>query len=242
MCLQQVLCRSLVEAEVTIQQNDIDLDLANYQVPGFIAVEGSIGVGKTTLAKRLAHTFNYDTLLEQAEANPFLEKFYLDRESAALQTQLFFLFQRVKQLQELRQGDMFKPVRVADFLMEKDPIFARVTLNDDEFNLYQMVYDQLTVNAPKPDLVIYLQAPTDVLIDRIQRRGTAMEQHISPDYLSALNEAYTQFFYYYENAPLLIVNAEEMDIVSCDADYRDLVEFLLKIKTGKHYYNPGSYS
>lgn len=223
---------------MTDQTNDIGLDLSNYDIPRFIAVEGSIGVGKTTLAKRLAQTFNYDMLLEQAEDNPFLEKFYLDKSSAALPTQLFFLFQRVKQLQELRQGDMFKSVRIADFLMEKDPIFAKVTLDEDELNLYQMVYDQLTVDAPRPDLVIYLQAPTEVLIDRIQHRGTAMEQHISADYLATLNEAYTQFFYYYDNAPLLIVNATEIDLVNSDTDYRNLVEFLLGIKTGRHYYNP----
>ena len=218
--------------------NDINLDLSQYELPRFIAVEGSIGVGKTTLVKRLAKTFNYDTLLEQAEENPFLEKFYQDRESAALQTQLFFLFQRVKQLQTLRQGDMFTPVRIADFLMEKDPIFAQVTLDENELNLYQMVYDQLTVDAPTPDLVIYLQAPTEVLLERINNRGNAMELNIAPNYLAALNEAYTQFFYYYEKAPLLIVNATEIDIVNNDEDYLNLVEYLLGVKRGRHYYNP----
>lgn len=227
---------------MAFQTNDIQLDLSPYDLPGFIAVEGSIGVGKTTLAKRLAHTFNYDTLLEQAEENPFLEKFYQDRPSAALPTQLFFLFQRVKQLQSLRQGDIFKTVRIADFLMEKDPIFARVTLDENELNLYQMVYDQLTVDAPVPDLVIYLQAPTDVLLERIHRRGKAMEQQIAPEYLAALNDAYTHFFYYYDQAPLLIVNATEIDVVNCEADYKNLVEFLLTIKSGRHYYNPASHA
>jgi len=227
---------------VAFQTNDIQLDLSPYDLPGFIAVEGSIGVGKTTLAKRLAHTFNYDTLLEQAEENPFLEKFYQDRASAALPTQLFFLFQRVKQLQALRQGDIFKPVRIADFLMDKDPIFAKVTLDENELNLYQMVYDQLTVDAPVPDLVIYLQAPTDILLERIYRRGKAMEQQIAPEYLAALNDAYTQFFYYYDQAPLLIVNATEIDIVNCEADYKNLVEFLLTVKSGRHYYNPASHA
>lgn len=218
--------------------NDINLNLSQFELPNFIAVEGSIGVGKTTLAKRLAKTFNYDTLLEQAEDNPFLEKFYQDKESAALQTQLYFLFQRVKQLQSLRQGDMFHPVRIADFLMEKDPIFAQVTLDENELNLYQMVYDQLTVDAPVPDLVIYLQASTEVLLDRINERGNAMELNISPSYLAALNDAYTQFFYYYDKAPLLIVNATEIDIVNNDSDYTSLVEYLLSVKSGRHYYNP----
>jgi deoxyadenosine/deoxycytidine kinase len=218
--------------------NDINLDLGQYELPRFIAVEGSIGVGKTTLAKRLAKTFNYDTLLEQAEENPFLEKFYRDRASAALPTQLFFLFQRVRQLQALRQGDMFQPLRIADFLMDKDPIFAGVTLDDNELNLYRMVFQQLTLDAPTPDLVIYLQASTEVLMERIKRRGNAMEQHISPEYLTALNDAYTDFFYYYERAPLLIINATEIDIVNSDADYRNLVEYLLRVKTGRHYFNP----
>lgn len=218
--------------------NDIGLDLTRYELPRFIAVEGPIGVGKTTLAKRLGRTLNYDTLLEQAEENPFLEKFYTDRRSAALPTQLFFLFQRVKQLQALRQRDIFKPVSIADFLMEKDPLFAQVTLDADELRLYQNVYAQLTVDSPVPDLVIYLQAPTEVLLERIQHRGTPMEQNIDPAYLATLNDAYTQFFYYYERAPLLIVNATEIDLANSDADYRNLVEYLLTIKTGKHYYNP----
>lgn len=218
--------------------NDLNLDLNRYELPRFIAVEGPIGVGKTTLARRLAQTFNYDMLLEQAEENPFLERFYSDRTSAALPTQLFFLFQRARQLQALRQGDIFRPVRIADFLMEKDPLFAQVTLDEDELQLYRNVYDQMATDAPRPDLVIYLQAPTPVLLERIQRRGTAMEQRIDPAYLERLNEAYTQFFYYYEQAPLLIVNATEIDLASSDADYRNLVEYMLTIKTGRHYYNP----
>ena len=218
--------------------NDINIDLNSKSLPRFIAVEGPIGVGKTTLAKRLAETLNYDTFLEQVEENPFLERFYSDRSSVALPTQLFFLFQRNKQIQALRQGDMFQPIQVADFLIDKDPLFATVTLDDDELRLYQAVYDQLNIDKPVPDLVIYLQAPTETLLKRVRKRGVAMEQSIDEPYLAELNDAYTQFFHYYEEAPLLIVNTQDIDISSNEDDYRQLVEYLLTIKTGRHYYNP----
>jgi len=218
--------------------NDLELLIESNKLPGFIAVEGPIGVGKTTLAKRLAESFNYETLLEQAEQNPFLERFYQDPRGGALPTQLYFLFQRHKQIQELRQGDIFQQVRVADFLIDKDQLFAQVTLDDDELKLYQTVYQQLTIDAPTPDLVIYLQAPTDILLERIQRRGVEAERAIDANYLEHLNEAYTRFFYFYDNAPLLIVNATEIDLVNNRQDYRDLVSYLLNIKSGRHYYNP----
>lgn len=218
--------------------NDLDLVLEHQQLPGFIAVEGPIGVGKTTLAKRLAQSFNYETLLEQAEQNPFLERFYQDPRGGALPTQLYFLFQRHKQIQELRQGDIFQQVRVADFLIDKDQLFAQVTLDDEELKLYQTVYQQLTIDAPTPDLVVYLQAPTDVLLDRIQRRGIEAERAIDNRYLNQLNEAYTRFFYYYDDAPLLIVNATDIDLASSEQDYRNLVSYMLNIKSGRHYYNP----
>ncbi|PCH52721.1 MAG: deoxynucleoside kinase [Cellvibrionales bacterium] len=218
--------------------NDIELNLNIATLPRFIAVEGPVGVGKTALAKRLAATFNYDTLLEQVEDNPFLERFYNDAPGAALPTQLYFLFQRVQQMQELRQDDMFKPVKIADFLIDKDPLFAQVTLDDDELRLYQNVYDQLAIDRPTPDLVIYLQAPSEVLMERLNRRGVAMERNIEKGYLNALNEAYQQFFHYYEDAPLLIVNATEINPINNDHDYRNLVRYLLTIKTGRHYYNP----
>jgi deoxyguanosine kinase len=218
--------------------NDLELLIESNKLPGFIAVEGPIGVGKTTLAKRLAESFNYETLLEQAEQNPFLERFYQDPRGGALPTQLYFRFQRHKQIQELRQGDIFQQVRVADFLIDKDQLFAQVTLDDDELKLYQTVYQQLTIDAPTPDLVIYLQAPTDILLERIQRRGVEAERAIDAHYLEHLNEAYTRFFYFYDNAPLLIVNATEIDLVNNRQDYRDLVSYLLNIKSGRHYYNP----
>ena len=207
-------------------------------LPSYIAVEGPIGVGKTSLAKRLAGAFNYDTLLEQSEQNPFLERFYQEPRAAALPTQLHFLFQRARQLQELRQGDMFQQVWVADFVIEKDPLFAQVTLDQDELRIYQQVFDQLALDAPKPDLVIYLQAPTEVLMERIERRGIESEQQIEPDYLAQLNDAYTQFFYYYDQTPLLIVNATDINPVDNQQDFDSLVSYLSTIKSGRHYYNP----
>lgn len=217
---------------------ELGLDLTNTQLPRYIAVEGCIGVGKTTLARNIAQLFNYDMLLEQAEDNPFLERFYRDPRSTALPTQLFFLFQRANQLQALRQDDMFEPVRVADFLIEKDQLFARTTLDDDELNIYRQVYDKLVINAPRPDLVIYLQAPLDVLLDRIRQRGISAEQHISADYLKALSDAYTEFFHFYDGAPLLIVNAKDLNLAQNRDHFKQLVQYILTIKSGRHYYNP----
>jgi deoxyguanosine kinase len=217
---------------------ELGLDLTKVKLPRYIAVEGCIGVGKTTLARNIAQLFNYDMLLEQPEENPFLERFYRDPKSTALPTQLFFLFQRANQLQSLRQDDIFEPVRVADFLIEKDQLFARVTLDDDELNIYRQVYDKLVINAPRPDLVIYLQAPLDVLLDRIRQRGISAEQYINADYLKALNDAYTEFFHFYDGAPLLIVNAKDLNLAKNRDHFKQLVEYILTIKSGRHYYNP----
>lgn len=216
----------------------ITVDLKGRTPPTFIAVEGSIGVGKTTLARKLAASFNHATLLEAAEENPFLEKFYRNREQAALATQLFFLFQRVQKIQDMRQADIFEPARVADFLMQKDALFARVNLDRDEYQLYEKVYQQLTIDAPKPDLVVYLQTSTNVLLARIDNRGLAMERSIDRDYLERLNEVYSEFFLYYDDAPLLIVNASEIDLANSTTDYKDLVDYLLDIRSGRHYFNP----
>ncbi|MEP0200611.1 MAG: deoxynucleoside kinase [Halioglobus sp.] len=216
----------------------INVDLKGRTPPAYIAIEGPIGVGKTTLAKRMASTFNYQTLLEDAQDNPFLEKFYSNRKQAALATQLFFLFQRAQKIQDLRQADIFEPVRVADFLIEKDPLFARVNLDSDEFQLYEKVYQQLTIDAPRPDLVIYLQASTDVLLSRIESRGIHSERSIDHDYLERLNEVYSEFFLYYDGAPLLIVNASEIDLVNGERDYQHLVDYMLDIRSGRHYFNP----
>jgi deoxyadenosine/deoxycytidine kinase len=214
------------------------IDLKDRTPPRFIAVEGAIGVGKTTLAKQLADTFNYQMLLENAEENPFLERFYQNQKNAALATQLFFLFQRSQQIQDLRQGDIFEPVRVSDFLIEKDRLFAKLNLDEDEFQLYEKVYQQLTIDAPKPDLVIYLQASVDVLLSRIENRGINFEQRIAREYLESINEAYSEFFLYYDDAPLLIVNADELDVINRQDDYAQLVDYLLNIRSGRHYFNP----
>ena len=206
--------------------------------PRFIVVEGPIGVGKTTLAHRLAETFGSELLLEGAEENPFLERFYRNPRDAALPTQMFFLFQRARQMQELRQGDMFEPVRVADFMLEKDRLFAELTLDSDELRLYEQAYNLVTMDAPQPDLVIYLQAPVEVLLQRIARRARRGEEHISSDYLKRVTDTYARFFYDYHGAPLLIVNAAEIDLASSDEDYIMLLEQVRSVKRGRHYFNP----
>ncbi|MEC8331006.1 MAG: deoxynucleoside kinase [Pseudomonadota bacterium] len=208
------------------------------QAPRFIAVEGPIGVGKTSLTKRLAETFNYELLLENAEENPFLDRFYQNPRQHALATQLFFLFQRAQQIEESRQSDLFEPVRVSDFLIDKDMLFAELNLEKDEYNLYHKVYQHLVIDAPKPDLVIYLQAPTEVLLQRIQKRGIPSEQMIESEYLNQLNRAYTEFFHYYSDSKLLIVNSAEIDLVANDEDYDQLVSYVLSLPNGTHYFNP----
>ncbi len=206
--------------------------------PDYIVVEGPIGVGKTTLAKRLAKTFNTELMLELAAENPFLPRFYSDPKSVALPTQLYFLFQRAKQIESLRQTDMFKPVQVSDFLIEKDKLFASVTLDDDELSLYHQVYDRLTLDAPVPDLVIYLQAPLDALMQRIIERGHDYERPINRSYVKKISEAYVEFFYYYSTSPLLIVNTNDFDLSGNDRDYNLLLEHIRQLPLGKHYFNP----
>lgn len=204
----------------------------------FIVVEGPIGVGKTTLAKRLAVSFGSELLLEGADENPFLQQFYQSPKTAAFQTQLFFLFQRARQLQEIRQTDLFQPVRVADFIMEKDRLFAEVTLSREEFKLYEQVYQYVTVDAPLPDLVIYLQAPVEVLLKRVNKRDRAYERKISNSYLEKLVNSYMTFFHNYNAAPLLIINAAEINFADNDNDYELLLQQINRIHSGRHYFNP----
>ena len=206
--------------------------------PDFIVIEGPIGVGKTTLAKKLANSFGSEILLEGADENPFMSKFYENPKAAALSTQLFFLLQRAKQMQDLRQGDMFNPVRIADFLMEKDRLFAELTLDEDELKLYEQVYAQLTIDVPEPDLVVYLQAPVEVLLQRIENRGLPNERLIEASYLQRLSDSYVDFFHHYSDAPLLIVNAAEIDFANNENDYQQLLERLKSVRSGRHYYNP----
>jgi len=204
----------------------------------FIVIEGPIGVGKTSLARRLAQSLNAQPVLEHAEQNPFLERFYRSPRAAAFQTQLFFLFQRARQLEEVRQQDLFGAVRVADYLLEKDRLFARVTLDDAEYELYERVYERVAVDAPQPDLVVYLQAPVDVLMDRIAKRGIRYEQYIERAYLEKLTQAYARFFHAYDAAPLLIVNSAAIDPVSNEADYQLLFAEISKARRGRHFFNP----
>ena len=213
-------------------------DLAEHVLPKFMVVEGPIGVGKTTLCKMLAECFQSDTLLERAEENPFLDRFYAGEKNAALSTQLFFLMQRAQQINALKQDDLFAPTKTADFLLEKDRLFAEVILDDDELNLYLQVYEHLTIDTPTPNLVVYLQAPSSVLMERIQRRGIRSEQSISRQYLDRLNDAYSHFFHYYDESPLLIVNSSDIDWVNNPKDFNSLVRYMLSIKNGRHYYNP----
>ena len=222
---------------IDTQENEIHQHM-NAINPGYVVVEGPIGVGKTSLAMRLADAFGATPLLERPEENPFLERFYQSRKHFALPTQLFFLFQRARQIEPLKQSDMFSNGYVADFLLDKDKLFARANLDDDELRLYEQVYAQMSLSLPVPDLVIYLQAPVDVLVERVRRRGVDYERLIEREYLQTLVDAYTQFFHHYTAAPLLVVNAERINIVDSDADFQMLLTHIRKIRSGRHFLNP----
>ena len=204
----------------------------------YIVVEGPIGVGKTTLARRLAGSFGGQALLEAPEENPFLPRFYQHPQMHALATQLSFLIQRVRQLENIRQSDLFEKVRVGDFMIEKDRLFAELTLDADELALYRQVYERIVGTAMTPDLVVYLQAPVHVLLARIAARGIAYEEYMDPRYLDRVASAYTRFFHHYEDAPLVIVNAAEIDFAHGDADYELLFDKVQSISRGRHYLNP----
>ena len=202
-----------------------------------VVIEGPIGVGKTSLARKLAARFKLDLLLEEPQANPFLERFYRDSARYALPTQLFFLFQRVNQLRDLAQRDLFSQTAISDFLFEKDPLFARLTLGDDELTLYQQIYDNLQPQTPTPDLVIYLQANTDTLVERVKRRGNPIESPMSEEYLRALSDAYSQFFHFYDAAPLLIINNEQLNPIDSDADFELLIKQIHGMKGRREFFN-----
>lgn len=206
--------------------------------PNYIVVEGPIGVGKTTLARRLADTFHRPLVLEPAVENPFLDRFYREGRRYALPTQLFFLLHRANQVAGFAHDDLLGPILVTDFLLEKDRLFAKANLDENELELYEQIHRTLDVRPPKPDLVIYLQAPVAVLLDRIRRRGIAYERRIESEYLALLSDAYTEFFHAYQKAPLLIINASEIDFADNEAHYRLLVEEVRNVTGVRQYFNP----
>lgn len=204
----------------------------------YIVIEGPIGVGKTSLAKKLADSLSADVLLEEVYENPFLERFYRDGQSAALPAQMFFLFARARQIEDLRQADMFANVRVSDYLFSKDQLFAELNLSPDELNLYNQVRSSLNVEAPVPDLVIYLQSSVDALLERIARRGILFERAIDRRYLERVTDAYARFFHAYNEGPLLIVNASQIDPINNEADYAQLFQQIERTTGGRHFFNP----
>lgn len=206
----------------------------------YIVIEGPIGCGKITLAKKLAERYNVNLLLENADANPFLPRFYQDAQRYALPTQLFFLFQRCNQIRDLTQRDMFSEVTgtIADFFLEKDPLFARLNLDDEEFALYRQMYQHMQLQTTTPDLVIYLQTPVDLLLERIEQRKIPYEQEIPREYLERLSEAYSEFFHQYEGAPLLIVNNEKLNITKSEEALDLLIDRISKIRGRREFFNP----
>ena len=208
----------------------------------YLVIEGPIGVGKTSLANKLAQEFGSELLLEKAEENPFLANFYQNPRQYALSAQLHFLLQRAQQVQDFRQSDLFRRSYIADFMVDKDRLFAQMTLNPDELELYEQIYQHLTLDAPRPDLVIYLQAPLETLRERITRRGIDYEQQIRDEYLLRLSESYTRFFYDYDDSALLTVNTRSVDLINNDEDYQAIVEKINDIHSGRHYFNQSSFA
>ena len=204
-----------------------------------LVVEGPIGAGKTSLARRLGARLSADLILEQPAENPFLARFYDDMSRYALPAQLFFLFQRARMLESLAQPDMFGRAVVTDFLLDKDPLFARITLSADELGLYQKIYDALAPRSPAPDLVIYLQAQPATLIERVRRRAAGFERGISEEYLALLAESYARFFYHYAGAPVLIVNSENLNFVERDQDFELLVSRMRGMKSRREFFSLG---
>lgn len=204
----------------------------------YIVIEGPIGCGKTTLANLLADKFNVQLLSEKAEANPFLPRFYQDAQRYALPTQLFFLFQRSRQISDMNQRDMFTAPTVADFFLEKDPLFARLNLDDEEYTLYHQIYTHLQLKSPKPDLILYLQTPVDELAERIEERNISYEQEIPREYIERLADAYSEFFHSYDASPVLIVNNEKLNITKDETALNLLIDRIGQIKSSREYFNP----
>ena len=206
----------------------------------YIVVEGPIGVGKTTLARAISEVTGAALMLEEPEANPFLPRFYENAERYALPTQLFFLFQRIDQVAALNQSDLFRRATVADFMLQKDPLFARLNLKDEELRLYEQIYAHLKPQAPEPDLVVYLQATPETLVERVQRRAIAYEKNIPDAYLASLAETYTRFFYQYTAAPLLIVNSDRLNFVESSADLTLLMERIAAMRGPREFFSLGA--
>jgi deoxyadenosine/deoxycytidine kinase len=204
----------------------------------YIVVEGVIGAGKTSLTKLLAERLNAKLLMEEVEENPFLKDFYTDRARFAFQTQMHFLFSRYQQQRELRQQDLFREKTVSDYLFQKDRIFANLNLSDKELALYEKVVGWLELEVTRPDVVVYLQASTDVLMERVAKRGRTFEKAMERDYMQALNEAYNYFFFHYTEAPTLVVNTNAIDFVKNRADLEDLEARILGHHEGTVYYSP----
>jgi deoxyguanosine kinase len=206
--------------------------------PRYIAIEGPIGVGKSSLAKRLANAFNARVVREGGAGNPFLERFYEEPRKFAFQTQLFFLLSRYRQQKELAQGNLFEQGVVSDYILAKDKIFALINLEEDEIALYESIYRLLAHDVPRPDLVIYLQARPEVLLTRVRKRGIAYERNISLDYLKTLSDAYNEYFFHYNETPLLVVNTSEIDFVESPRDLEHLVREVKSMKRGTQHYIP----
>ena len=206
--------------------------------PRFIAIEGSIGAGKTSLAKLLGKQFDAKVFLEKDEENPFIEKFYQDQESHAFHTQIFFLLSRYNQYLDLAQRDLFNSVFIIDYLFQRNRIFSNLTLKGHEIQLYDQIYNLLTQKIPKPDLVIFLQANTSVLLDRVEKRDRDYESFIDPEYLDEVNKAFNNFFFYYSETPLLVINTNEIDFVEKKYDLEELIKKINTHKIGREYYNP----
>ncbi|MBT8086940.1 MAG: deoxynucleoside kinase [Gammaproteobacteria bacterium] len=206
--------------------------------PRYIAIEGPVGVGKTALARRLADSLSATLVLEKVEENPFLERFYRDTRGAALPAQMFFLFERARQIEDLRQSDLFSSVQISDYLFTRDRLFAELNLDAEELKLYDQIAASLAVEAPVPDLVIYLQASVDSLLERLARRNGRFDRFVDRRYLEKLTDAYSRFFHAYDDGPLLIVNASQIDPINNSADYEQLFQQIEKTTGGRHFFNP----